>query len=788
MATSSTARVADIDLPDFGRPSSTPEVPPAVYTARLERLRERMADRNYDRLIVYADREHSANLAYLTGFDPRFEEAILVVRGTGDPAILVGNECYGLADAAPLKLRRHLFQDMSLPGQPRDKSRTLAEILGDEGVAGARVGVVGWKTYADRSILEVPSFLADELRGLAGSANVENAGDLLIDPADGLRVINEVEQLAAMEAAACATSSGVHNVLTGIRPGMRERDAVALLGWDGTPLSCHLMLSAGPRAALGLLSPGDRAIERGDPFTVAFGIWGALNCRAGFVVEDAAELPDGIRDYVDRLVGPYFSAVAEWYGALRIGATGGALHAIIDRHLGDPFFGIFLNPGHQIGLDEWVNSPIRPGSTIELRSGMAFQVDIIPATGTPYFTTNIEDGLALADASLRTTFASAYPEAWSRIQARRTFMADCPRDRAARGRPAVLEHPRIPPAVPVAARSGDDPRRVSASPDRSSAGTSGGEMLELRAGDAVLRIDPDVGGRIASLVVDGNEMLVTEGYGPIEWGCYPMAPFAGRIRDGRFAFRGRSYELARNMPPNAIHGTVFDRAWDVATHDPDRATLAIDLGAGWPFAGRARQSFALTPDGLEASLVVEADEPMPAWLGWHPWFRRSLSGTATDPRPPTPGVVIDVAAGADVRARLRRAADRGPRRAPPGAVGRRVRRSRPAAPRDVAGRPDARDRLDGRRLGRVRRATRQGLCRAADRAARRGQPPGRSRPHRRARTAGLDRDDVALVAPRTSRPPRAVSGPRRAAARPARRRRSRGSCRRACSRTSPGRR
>ena len=33
----------------------------------------------YDRLVVYADREHSANLSFLTGFDPRFEEALLVV-------------------------------------------------------------------------------------------------------------------------------------------------------------------------------------------------------------------------------------------------------------------------------------------------------------------------------------------------------------------------------------------------------------------------------------------------------------------------------------------------------------------------------------------------------------------------------------------------------------------------------------------------------------------------------------------------------------------------------------
>jgi Xaa-Pro aminopeptidase len=397
-----------------------------VYAARLEQLRERMERRRYDRIVVYADREHSANLAWLTGFDPRFEEAILLVAPTGAPAILVGNECYEMAGAAPLPMRRERFQDLSLPSQPRDRSRSLEAILGDEGVtAGTRVGVIGWKPYAEPSMLDVPSFLADELRRLVGpGGTVENANDLLIDAADGLRVINEVDQLAAMEAAACTTSTGVWSVIHGLRPGLRERDAVALLGWDGTPLSCHLMLTAGPRAAYGLLSPGDRAVERGDPFTVAFGIWGALNCRAGFVVEDAAELPDEARAYVDRLVAPYFAAVAEWYGALRIGQAGGVLHDIIDRHLGDPFFGIFLNPGHQISLDEWVNSPIRPGSTIELRSGMAFQVDIIPATGTPLFTTNIEDGIALADATLRGELAAAYPDAWARIEARRAFMAE----------------------------------------------------------------------------------------------------------------------------------------------------------------------------------------------------------------------------------------------------------------------------------------------------------------------------------------------------------------------------
>ena len=420
------ARLARIELPELGPPGQRPELPASRYAERVAALRERADRAGYDRLVVYADREHSANLSFLTGFDPRFEEAILVVGEDAEPAILVGNECWGMAGAAPLPMRRHRFQELSLPGQPRDRSRPLAAILGEEGIgAGSRVGVLGWKAFADRSWLEVPAYLARTLQDLVGpSGLVDNANALLMDPADGLRVINDADQLAAFEHAACRTSDGVRRLLGGLRPGMTEAEAVTLLGWDGTPLSCHLMLTAGPRAALGLLSPGDRPIERGDPMTVAFGIWGALNCRAGWVVEDANGLPENVSDYVDRLVGPYFEAVAEWYGALRIGTTGGELQAVIDRRLGDPFFGIFLNPGHQLHLDEWVSSPVWRDSPVELRSGMALQVDIIPATGTPWFTTNIEDGIALADDGLRAELAAAYPDAWRRIEARRAFMRD----------------------------------------------------------------------------------------------------------------------------------------------------------------------------------------------------------------------------------------------------------------------------------------------------------------------------------------------------------------------------
>ena len=97
--TTASPRLAEIDLPEFGMPDAMPEIPPATYATRLARLRERADARGYDHLLVYADREHSASMSYLTGFDPRFEEALLVVGPDGEPAVLAGNECFGTAGA-----------------------------------------------------------------------------------------------------------------------------------------------------------------------------------------------------------------------------------------------------------------------------------------------------------------------------------------------------------------------------------------------------------------------------------------------------------------------------------------------------------------------------------------------------------------------------------------------------------------------------------------------------------------------------------------------------------------
>jgi aldose 1-epimerase len=144
---------------------------------------------------------------------------------------------------------------------------------------------------------------------------------------------------------------------------------------------------------------------------------------------------------------------------------------------------------------------------------------------------------------------------------------------------------------------------------------------ELAAGDARIRIDPSTGGRVTSIEVGGLELLVARTEESMAWGPYPMAPWAGRVRYGRFSFEGVVHQLPVTLGPHAIHGTSYLRAWQ---HDGE-GRLSVDLGPDWPFAGRAVQEIAIDEEGVDLRLEVHAQRGrFPASIGWHPWFRRSL--------------------------------------------------------------------------------------------------------------------------------------------------------------------
>jgi Xaa-Pro aminopeptidase len=417
------AKLQQITLPDFGVAEFPAAIGLAEYQQRLRQTRERMGAATH--LLLYADREHFGNVAWLTAFDPRFEEALFILREGADPLLLVGNECMAYVRISPLwqagELRVECYQPFSLPDQPRAHSRKLEDILRAEGIGSAsHVLLAGWKTYDHPAQTDAPAYLADTLRTLG--ATVRNGAALFHDPHDGLRARVSANEIAAFEYTNIVASEGMKRLFAGVRPGMTDLEVMSLAGYNGLPHGCHWGFKCGTDR-VSLSSPRALLVERGHPFSSNIAYWGANCCRAGWLVAAESELPATARGYLAEYAAPYFVAMQRWFAAFRIGVAAAQLHDAIHQLLPADLFHIELNAGHLIHLEEWLSSPVYAGSTIPLASGMAFQSDVIP--GHPQLgSARLEDTFVLADEDLRQQLQQLHPRVMERCRQRAHFMKE----------------------------------------------------------------------------------------------------------------------------------------------------------------------------------------------------------------------------------------------------------------------------------------------------------------------------------------------------------------------------
>ncbi len=412
-------------LPDFGPlADEQPDVPAATYAARADAA---YAAAGADWLVVYADREHFGNIAFLTGFEPRFEEAFLLLGPQGRRVLITGNESESYAALARLPgLEVLRSQSLSLMAQDRTVHPRLADRLRDAGLgAGVSVGLVGWKYLepeedeAFEAAYYVPSAYVGMIQRIVGRGGiVQDATRILMHPETGLRAVVDADQIAAWEWSATRVSLAVRAIVEGVREGQTEFEAAAGMGYGGDPLNVHTMLAAASpgEAMIGLRSPTGRRLKRGDGITTAVGFWGALSSRAGLL--------DTPRDDFLAPAKTYFDALATWYDFADIGVAGGDIRAAVVSRLAQDGLAPALNPGHLTGHEEWMHSPIRPGSTERIRSGMPFQIDVIPVPMPPGWSLNCEDPVTFADEALRAELGAKHPATFARIEARRRFMGE----------------------------------------------------------------------------------------------------------------------------------------------------------------------------------------------------------------------------------------------------------------------------------------------------------------------------------------------------------------------------
>jgi hypothetical protein len=414
----------EVSVPDFGVPLEAPRIPPATYE---KRCRDAYSRANCDWLVVYADREHLANIAFLSGYDPRFEEALLLLGPQERRVLVVGNEGEAYAPVARLPgLDVALAQSMSLMGQDRSLKPNIAAVLREAGMSrGQTIGLVGWKYLepAERDGsspgLFVPHHLVAMLsRIVGGEEALKDATPVLMDPTTGLRSTIDADQIALHEWGAARASGAVWRILTGTRLGASEMEAASAMGYAGEVFSAHLMYATGDPShpVIGLRSPGSRIANRGDGVTAGIGYWGGLSARAGLIA-----------DYDEpflKTAAAYFAGLIAWYEAADIGVAGEAVFAAITEALARGGLRSALNPGHLTGHDEWIHTPIRPGSAERIVSGMPFQVDIIPIPMRAGWALNCEDGVVFADTALRAELQARHPAVVERVEARRKFVRE----------------------------------------------------------------------------------------------------------------------------------------------------------------------------------------------------------------------------------------------------------------------------------------------------------------------------------------------------------------------------
>ncbi|ABD86612.1 aldose epimerase [Rhodopseudomonas palustris] len=160
-----------------------------------------------------------------------------------------------------------------------------------------------------------------------------------------------------------------------------------------------------------------------------------------------------------------------------------------------------------------------------------------------------------------------------------------------------------------------------------------GPQVLLRDGDLTATIYPHDGCRMTSLTAFGLELLRqwTPDRRAFQYGCFPMVPWVGRLGSGRLQFGERSWQLPVNKPPHALHGMACFAPWRIGATSASSAEFHFDLGDPWPWQGSVTQRYELAGNTLTIALKIStAGDSFPAAAGWHPWFRKGLSETATD--------------------------------------------------------------------------------------------------------------------------------------------------------------
>lgn len=397
---------------------------------RKQKILANMKKAGLDKLVVYGDVEHGSNFEYLIGYFTRFEEGLLIVDKSGEMTLVLGNENLNKSSKSRVDITKTVHVSLlSLPNQPNRTDYTFKELLQEAGLEkNQRVGVVGWKNFTspmedNEHTFDVPYFIVKNIIEIVGDEDLVTNECRIFIGEHGARCTNNANEVAHYEYAAALASDCMLDAMNALEEGANELTLGDKLVRYGQHTSIVTIASSGPRFIKANMFPRDHTVKVGDPISLTNGYRGGSSSRSGIAVYDESQLPEGQKDYLDRVAKPYFNAYVAWLEKIKCGMKGKEIFDLIETELPRERYGWSLCPGHLIGEEEWMASPIYEGSNEELVSGMMFQIDIIPSVK-GYQGVSAESTILLANDKLKADIKEQYPEMYERMMMRRNYLVN----------------------------------------------------------------------------------------------------------------------------------------------------------------------------------------------------------------------------------------------------------------------------------------------------------------------------------------------------------------------------
>lgn len=157
----------------------------------------------------------------------------------------------------------------SLINQPGRDDKSLAALLKEAGLEeGKRTGIAGWKMFTspiekNEKMYEVPSFITDAIRDIAGDGNMTNETGLFIGKG-GVRTTNNANEIAHYEFGAALASDCMLDAMDLIDEGVTEMELGDRLVRYGQHTSVVTIAASGPRFVRGNMYPTENRIKVGD--------------------------------------------------------------------------------------------------------------------------------------------------------------------------------------------------------------------------------------------------------------------------------------------------------------------------------------------------------------------------------------------------------------------------------------------------------------------------------------------------------------------------------------------